>query len=107
VAPHAGLAGRDADAFFVGLLSVIDSVLGRPMEDVLNELCVTPEIRAALLTRESLLGQPLKLALAYERGNWDEVLPLIQSMGIADAHLGRLYLEAVAWADAVGNGTTS
>jgi len=107
VAPHAGLAGRDADAFLVGLLSVIDSVFGRPMEDVLNELCVTPEIRAALLTRESLLGQPLKLALAYERGNWDEVLPLIQSLGIANAHVGRLYLEAVTWADAVGNGSIS
>ena len=54
--------------FTIGLFSVADALLDAPMEEVLESLPFSDEIRAALLRREGPKGDLLTAVLAYERG---------------------------------------
>jgi EAL and modified HD-GYP domain-containing signal transduction protein len=81
-----------SDAHFtVGLFSVADALLGSSMEDVLETLPFSDEIRAALLRREGPKGELLKTVVAYEQGEFPSV---------ADAEVSpaQAYGDAVAWA---------
>jgi EAL and modified HD-GYP domain-containing signal transduction protein len=56
--------------FTVGLFSVADALLGASMEDVLETLPFSDEIRAALLRREGPKGELLTTVVAYEQGEF-------------------------------------
>jgi EAL and modified HD-GYP domain-containing signal transduction protein len=81
-----------ADALFtVGLFSVADVLLDAPMEEVLETLPFSDEIRAALLRREGTKGELLERVLEYERGEFPEGAR--GGLTIGDA-----YADAVPWA---------
>ena len=56
--------------FTIGLFSVSDGLMGSPMQEVLESLPFSDEIRAALLRREGPKGDLLSSVLAYERGEF-------------------------------------
>ena len=58
----------------MGLLSMMDAILGRPLADILAEVPVTADIKAALLTGSSPLHPIYEFIQAYERGDWDEIV---------------------------------
>jgi c-di-GMP phosphodiesterase len=83
---------RELDAadgsFTVGLFSVADALLDSPMDEVLETLPFSDEIRAALLNREGPKGELLNTVVAYERGEFPA----------DDGSLQGAYGEAVEWA---------
>ena len=83
---------RELDAhdghFTVGLFSVADALLDLPMEEVLEELPFSDEIRAALIDREGPKGELLETVVAYERGEFPT----------DDGSLQGAYGDAVEWA---------
>ena len=81
-----------SDFFFLGLLSVMDSVLEMPMARVLETVPVAQEIKAALLGEASTLRPLYLLMLALESGDWQEVKKLAQQFRLSDARSGRLLL---------------
>jgi c-di-GMP phosphodiesterase len=84
---------RELDAadghFTVGLFSVADALLDSSMEEVLETLPFSDEIRTALLTREGPKGELLNTVVAYERGEFPSD---------DGADLQGAYGEAVQWA---------
>jgi EAL and modified HD-GYP domain-containing signal transduction protein len=61
-------------AYMVGLLSVLDALLDRPMEAIIAELELAADVSQALLGDAGRpLGAVLACALDFERGNWDAV----------------------------------
>lgn len=71
IAEHTGVG--DTQVYFsVGLLSMLDALLGLPMEKVLATLPLSEEIKAALLDFEGDVGEVLKCAIAYENADWEE-----------------------------------
>ena len=88
-----GTDGDPAARFLVGLLSRMDTLLGLPMEQVLERLPVSDEVRAALLEHTGPHATVLMLADAYEHGNWS----LVDSLS-TDDELPSLYAEALSWA---------
>jgi EAL and modified HD-GYP domain-containing signal transduction protein len=83
---------RELDAadghFTVGLFSVADALLDSPMDEVLETLPFSDEIRAALLNREGPKGALLTTVVAYERGEFPA----------DDGSLKGAYGDAVEWA---------
>jgi len=79
--------------FTIGLFSVSDGLLGAPMEEVLESLPFSDEIRAALLRREGPKGDLLNAVIAYERGEFPSA-PAAPSVSLAGA-----YRAALEWAD--------
>jgi len=91
--------GDDApEAFFTaGLLSVLEALFDVPMAEILDQLPLTPALRAALTDPQcdSKLARALRASIAYEGGNWGE-LHLIEGPQV---DLNGAYVSALGWAD--------
>jgi c-di-GMP phosphodiesterase len=90
---------NSATFFTVGLLSVLDAFMDRPMPHILPALPLADEIVEALLAHEGVLGATLRCILAYERGDWETV----QNLGCPRDLLVKTYLEALMWATEMHN----
>jgi c-di-GMP-related signal transduction protein len=88
---------RETDLFLVGLLSVMDAVLGRSMVDVLAEMPVVDEIKTALLGGSNRLRTVLDSVIAQEMGNWHDLRICAKQMGVDESVFPQTYLQAVQW----------
>ena len=89
-------AGTD-DLFVVGLFSLLDRLLGMPMEAVLDKIQLPEAIGQALLAREGAYGDFLALAEACEQGAGC-VGRLAASLQLDAAQVSQKHLSALAWA---------
>ena len=81
--------------FIVGLLSLLDALLNRPLEAIVSEMPLSAELEIALLTGDGDFGQVLKAVEAYELGQFEFLEPL----GLDADLYWRAYLKALEWAD--------
>jgi EAL and modified HD-GYP domain-containing signal transduction protein len=100
LAVGAGLQRRAADAFLMGLFSMMDALLGRPLVEILDQLPVAADVRQALSGESNPLRRLLDLAVAYERGHWSAVAEHSAALSLQDGALSEMYLQAVAWGNA-------
>jgi EAL and modified HD-GYP domain-containing signal transduction protein len=101
MAPHAGLSGHSSDLFLMGLLSVMDAILGQPLDSILADLPVRAEIKEALLARKGLYWDLLEMATAHERADWQMVSELASKTGMREDKISALYVAAVDWSTAL------
>jgi c-di-GMP-related signal transduction protein len=94
---EANLPDRQSDLFLAGLLSTLDALLDKPMAQVLSTLSVTDEIRTALTNGDNALGDTLKLAVSYDRADWDRVAELAPRISLPTPVLPMAYRNAVEW----------
>lgn len=92
---------RSEDLFLVGLFSLLDAFLKRPMEEILKELPLAPDINDTLLGKESSILPILKLTLAYESTDWQQVESLKKELNISSNILLNEYLVALKNADLI------
>lgn len=83
--------------FLVGLFSLLDAILGAPMERILERLELDQELRDALIMRAGLFGTVLSLVEAYEVGKWHELPRLASSIDLPTYVLSPSYVEALRW----------
>jgi EAL and modified HD-GYP domain-containing signal transduction protein len=89
-------------AFLMGLFSLLDALIDRPIEELLADVGVAPPIVAALLETApegDTLTSLYQLALHYETGNWDAVDVIAHRSQIEPAAFRNAYLKAVCWAE--------
>ena len=89
------------DLFLMGMFSLVDAILERPMEEIVPLLPSSAAVHAALLGGEGPLGKVLELAEAYERADWRRVTDLADQLRLPAAELIEPYLSAVRLADEV------
>lgn len=82
-----------ANAFLMGMLSGMDALLNLPLEDVINQLCLSEEISDALLKYEGKMGRLLEEVIHFMMGQWTEVGSTEECEIIAKA-----YRESIRWA---------
>lgn len=94
------LLGDEAGAeyFLLGLCSLLDSMLRRPMADALAEVPVSPAIKAALLGEPNTPRLLLDAVIAYERGEWDLAEDAANQALFDPAMLPKAYADALRWA---------
>jgi EAL and modified HD-GYP domain-containing signal transduction protein len=83
--------------FMTGLFSMLDVLLRMPMRDVLARVSVSDEIREAVMEGEGPYAEPLLLADAYQRGEWDQVDVLASSLGVLPMQMAWLYTKSLTW----------
>jgi EAL and modified HD-GYP domain-containing signal transduction protein len=84
----------EADELFtIGLLSVADALLDRPLETILAELPLADELGAALVRREGPAGAILQAVIDYEVANFGT-----HSVQAHRAAVGIAYMDALRWA---------
>ena len=97
LAPLAGMPGHASDLFLLGLLSVMDAILDKPLDSILAELPVRKEIKDALQAQTGLYWQLLEIAIAHERADWERVSALVSETGMDEERVSSLYVSAVDW----------
>jgi EAL and modified HD-GYP domain-containing signal transduction protein len=92
------LSGADRH-FTVGLLSVLDAVLGRPMPEVLAEIPLAADLKSALLdpSDHGDLSNVLNAVIATERGDWS----VVQSLGLRTQDVSECAVLAIQWSDEI------
>ena len=95
VAEDFDIEKKSGELFTMGMLSMMDAFLNRPLEDIIDEISLTDEVRRALLKGEGLLGEILELAIAFERVKWQEIAIIEKTYGLNPRKLYQKYLDAV------------
>ena len=91
VAPNFGVAPEMM--FTVGLFSVLDALIGMPMQEVLENMPLTPDVAMAITGREGPSGQLLAGIEAHENGNWAGVF----RAGLNLEMLTPAWVDALVW----------
>ncbi len=65
----------------MGLLSVTDAILDRPIEEVLSSLPISAHIRAALCGGTNRFRDIYDILLAYERADWPALTAAASRLG--------------------------
>lgn len=92
---HSGLKGSGADLFLMGLLSMLDALLDKPMEELVAELPINHMSRDALLGKNNAHREHLDLLLAYEAGDWEGFSRICLSVGAEEPDIPILYMDAL------------
>jgi EAL and modified HD-GYP domain-containing signal transduction protein len=98
---QAALGKSEAENVFVaGMFSLLDRLLGIPMEEVLANIQLSDEVVAALLNRSGRYGPYLALAEACELST-SLVASLAASLKLSPLDVNKAHLSALAWAQNV------
>lgn len=98
LAADTGLGQRSEELFLLGLFSLLDAILDRPLEILLQELPIPPTVKAALSGEPGPLRNVYECVLAYVRADWDNLSAKIDALHLGDEEVPRRYHEALTWA---------
>jgi len=90
-------------AFTVGIMSLMDTLFGIPMADILTQIPVNDEVSDALMYRGGFFGDLLKLAECIERiEDMEEyIVPTLRDLAMSTDELVELEMAAFEWSDNV------
>ena len=85
--------------FLLGVFSLINIILKRDMNMILESLPLDNEIKDALLGKNNSLTNVLELIIINERGKMEKLEKLLQKNDISIDDLSEIYFESIKWAD--------
>ena len=97
LAPVFGLRDKTEELFLMGLFSVLNVILEKSMEDALEMVKVSSEIREALISGSGKLSPVLNLMQQYENANWQEVSRLLLLAKIDVDLVNDAYKNSLRW----------
>ena len=93
------LSSKDGNfLFIVGIFSMLDALLGVPLEEVTAKLNLPEDVTKALLLREGKYAPFLELAFAFESDNLAAAERLCREIGIDLSSASESHLDAIEWA---------
>ncbi|MBO5054939.1 MAG: HDOD domain-containing protein [Lachnospiraceae bacterium] len=97
LAPVFEMAIHSSELFLMGLFSVLDLILDKSMEEALDMVKVSKDIREALVYRDGKFAPVLDFILQYEAANWQEVSRQLVLMNIDMDMVYDSYVKSLQW----------
>ena len=97
----AGFRDKSALMFLMGLLSVSDALLDKPIKEVLQSLPIDPEVKSALCGGENRYRDLYEVLLALERAEWPKLSTFTERLGCPEDNVPDSYQAALQKASAV------
>jgi EAL and modified HD-GYP domain-containing signal transduction protein len=90
-------------AFTVGIMSLMDTLFGMPMPDLLEQVAVVDDVSDALVSRKGFYGDLLKLTEYLERIEEAEplLMPMLNKLQLSSDDLYELEVASFEWSDRV------
>ena len=98
----AGLREKGPSLFLMGLLSVTDALLDKPMREALKALPVIQEVKIALCGGTNHFRDVFELVLALERAEWIRLSDIAARIGCDEGKIPDSYLSALLRATSIG-----
>ncbi|WP_448382852.1 EAL and HDOD domain-containing protein [Desulfosoma sp.] len=96
-----GMGAEKDQLFLMGIFSVMDTLLGRPMEEAVQEVPLDDDVKQALLGAANRYRVLFEIALGYEQAKWDALSRVSAELGLEPSRLTARYLQAVEWTERV------
>jgi len=77
----------------------MDVFIGRPLEEVLDDIPLTEKVKGALLGHDNDYRRLFDLVVNYETASWEKVAALAAQLKVELQELPVLYAEAIDWVD--------
>jgi c-di-GMP-related signal transduction protein len=90
-----------SDLFMLGMFSLLDAILDRPMNELVEEMALPDEVRRTLVGEPTPLKLVLDLISAFEHGNWTISERVSRSQGLSELELYQLYIDSIAWSNEI------
>ncbi len=97
LAPLFGSATDAEELFLMGLFSMLDIMLDKPMEEALDMVLVSKDIRDTLLTKNGKYSIVYDFVKAYENADWSDVSRLMLLRDISEKQVSAKYIESLQW----------
>lgn len=97
LAQHTHLREKSGALFLSGLFSMLDVLLQRPLEQILEEIHAPSEIREMLLYGTGPYADLKGLVWSYEQGNWGDMEVYATRLKLEPETVTQAYLDAVRW----------
>lgn len=101
LAGEVGLKGCESELFLMGLFSMVDVLIGRPLNEILEEINLAKEIKGALLGEQNRYRHLFELVVSYEGGRWEEYSEHASRLGLDPERMVEIYIKATEWADGI------
>jgi len=87
-------------AFMTGILSLLDTLMGIPLPEIVTHLNLPEEVALALLARRGELGAMLALCVKLEEDDWLAVSTLLAGMpALSLQEVSAAQMQAIKWAN--------
>ena len=90
-----------SEAYLMGMFSTLNYLIDAPLEELLTEVSIDDNIKAALLRHEGRCGKLYDLALSYEAADWQKITTLAAELGIPDNVITSIYFVCMENVDAL------
>lgn len=97
LAPVFGIASQSSELFLMGLFSVLDIILEKPMEEALQIIQVSKPIKSALIEKKGPFAELLDFLVCYEAADWQSVSRLMLLKNIEIPQIYNAYLASLQW----------
>lgn len=99
LADKTGKYHRRTEVAMMGMFSIIDTLLDRPLKTILDEIPIAQDIKSAMLGEDNSFRDLYLLIVNYEKGSWQEVEDYGMKCGVDIQQLPQYYMEAIEWTD--------
>jgi len=103
-AENSGLRRRSSSCFLIGLLSLLDVMIGTPLSELVQELGLESHVSQAILGASpdgDHLASVLRLTVALERTDYEAAGEHAAAIGLPFGMVGELQFQAMVWADSI------
>jgi c-di-GMP-related signal transduction protein len=87
------------EMMLVGILSVLDAMLEKPMSQIVSELPISENIKKALILETGDYTQAYRTVLEFEQGHFEQVKGCLENLGVRCEQIPNFYYEAIGWAE--------
>lgn len=87
------------EAFLVGMFSMLDQMLGLPLDKALELLDLPDEVLGQITRHDSTLGQLLQLVKACETNDDSDFYNALQRTPLSSQQVNMAHLQALTWSD--------
>lgn len=101
IAKETALADRYYEAFMMGMFSLLDLIVEADMTELLNEIPLADEVKAAILGEQNEFGEILEFVKAYEDGQWEKICDNKSSFSLDVNTATNYYFECLMYADEI------
>ncbi|MCL2392815.1 MAG: HDOD domain-containing protein [Oscillospiraceae bacterium] len=106
LAPSFEMGGVAPSLFMMGLFSLLDIILEKPMKDAAKEVALDEQVKDALVNNSGDFYKVLEFIFAYERANWDAVAIKMVQNNLKLEEIITAFVDALVWykalLDAIG-----
>jgi c-di-GMP-related signal transduction protein len=92
-----GLLSRSTDLFLMGMLSLMDAILDRPLASILDSIPVSPDIKAGLLGEQGVFHHTHRLVLACEGADWEALVDIAAKLRLSEENVSESYFKSLEW----------